>query len=126
MNMDLFLYNKHRHFFQPQNFNTIIINIVGFLSLSVYVEMFCSNCNGNICVNQQSQYFSGDVKIVCGEPFKNFVPQPSVPREVGYGPSKLTESAGLLCPSHEGGIVFYKKYEEHIIKFLTTERLYLR
>jgi len=66
------------------------------------------------------------VKIVCDVPFNNFVPQPSVPVDVGLGPSKLSESAGLLCPSHEGGIVFYKPKEDHVIKFLTPAKVFLR
>lgn len=77
-------------------------------------------------LNFTLNYDTGDFKIICDVPYNNFVPQPSVPREVGFGPSKICENAGLLCPSHEGGIVFFKPKEEHVIKFLTKDKVSLR
>ncbi|XP_052212948.1 uncharacterized protein LOC127831903 isoform X2 [Dreissena polymorpha] len=71
-------------------------------------------------------FWIGDFKIVCEDPYHNFVPAPFVPDDVGYGPSTLSERAGLLCPSHEGGIVFYKPKETHVIKFLVVEKIVLR
>ncbi|XP_045216355.2 hillarin-like [Mercenaria mercenaria] len=70
-------------------------------------------------------FWIGDFKIVCDVPLSDYVPTPAVPRGIGYGPCTVTEEAGLLSPSHEGGIVFYKPKEEHVIKFLNNEKLLL-
>ncbi|XP_060594103.1 hillarin-like [Ruditapes philippinarum] len=70
-------------------------------------------------------FWIGDFKIVCGESLIDYVATPAVPKEIGYGPSTGSEEAGLLSPSHDGGIVFYKPNEEHIIKFLTNEKVLL-
>ncbi|KAL4227722.1 hypothetical protein ACF0H5_013157 [Mactra antiquata] len=68
-------------------------------------------------------FWVGDFKIICNVPLANYVRTPSVPKEVGYGPSTISEEAGLLAPSHEGGIIFFKPEEEHVIKFLVTEKM---
>ena len=56
----------------------------------------------------------------------DYVATPAVPRDIGYGPSTGSEESGLLSPSHDGGIIFYKPNEEHTIKFLINGKILLR
>lgn len=67
-----------------------------------------------------------DFKIICDAPMAKYTPSPTVSSEVGWGPSQLTRDAGLLAPSHEGGIIFYKTTDVHILKFHTHKKMTLQ
>ena len=82
----------------------------------------------SLCIIISSVYDNvpGDFKIVCDSPMTDFVPQPEVPKEIGWGPSRASDDGGLLAPSHEGGIIFYRPKETHVIKFIVTKRFNVR
>ena len=68
-------------------------------------------------------YWLADFKIICDHPMEEIQRPPSIGKNEPLGPTKRTEDAGLLCASHQGGVIFFKPKEEHVVKFLINRRI---
>ena len=68
-------------------------------------------------------YWLCDFKIICDHAMEEIQRPPSIRKNEPMGPYARTEAAGLLCASHQGGIIFYKQNEEYTVKFLLNRRI---
>ena len=68
-------------------------------------------------------YWLADFKMICDHPIEEIQRPPSIKKNEPLGPTSITEEAGLLCASHQGGVIFFKPKEAHVVKFLVNRRI---
>ena len=68
-------------------------------------------------------YWLCDFMITCDQPIEEIHRPPSISKNERLGPTNKTEEAGLLCASHQGGVIFFKPKENHVVKFLINRRI---